>query len=42
LLFHGIDIEFDINKAEKKLVVMMKSPQTIDGCTLAIEDATKL
>ncbi len=33
-LFHIPDQEFDIDDAEAKLFVLMKSPHTIDGCKL--------
>jgi hypothetical protein len=33
-IFHGIDTEYDVNKAVKKLFAMVKLPKTINRCIL--------
>ncbi len=36
VIFHGETTEFDINKAEKQLLFLMKLPTTIDGCHMIL------
>jgi hypothetical protein len=36
VIFHGETTEFDINKAEKQLLSLMKLPTTIDGCQIIL------
>jgi hypothetical protein len=41
-IFHGNNTEFNINEAEKMLLAMIKSPETINGWTLVILQCKKI
>ncbi len=41
VIFHGETTKFDINKAEKQLLSLMKLPTTIDGCHMILNQQNK-
>jgi hypothetical protein len=41
VIFHGNNTEFDINEAEKQLLLLMKLPTTIDRCHMILNQCNK-